>query len=124
MRTTFSFGIQHGSVKWYNQEKGFGFIRPNDGSEDLFVHFSKIKDNEDGSKSLQQGQKVEYTIGQNRKGLQAENVTVKDQKDQVTSHQKANTKKPFIKTFRTFNEPIVQRKPSKTKKFGFNLDFV
>ena len=73
----YSLGKQTGTVKWYNKEKGFGFIKPSDGSEDLFVHFSKIKNNENGNIMLEAGQQVEYTIGQNKKGPQAENVELK-----------------------------------------------
>ena len=120
MRSSFSFGIQHGSVKWYNKDKGFGFIRPNDGSEDLFVHFSKIKGNEDGSINLQTGQKVEYTIGQNRRGLQAENVVLAEAVNPIRKTPQRLKRNPL-----SFRETIVQRKPSKRKKqFGFNLDFV
>ncbi len=62
-----------GTVKWFSNEKGYGFIRPDDGSEDVFVHHSGITG--DGFKSLQEGDKVTYEVTQGRKGLQAENVT-------------------------------------------------
>lgn len=61
-----------GSVKWFNDQKGFGFISPDDGGDDLFVHHSNI--DADGFRSLQEGQKVEYTAGQGRKGPEATNV--------------------------------------------------
>src|SRR6185503_19317132 len=66
MRTT-------GTVKWFNAEKGFGFITPEGGGKDCFVHFSAIQGN--GFKSLDEGEKVEFEIGQGQKGPQAENVT-------------------------------------------------
>jgi CspA family cold shock protein len=59
-------------VKWFNAEKGFGFITPDDGGEDLFVHHTNIA--MEGFRSLDQGQKVEYEVGQGRKGPQANNV--------------------------------------------------
>jgi len=123
MKAAFSYGRQYGSVKWYNTKKGFGFIRPSDGSEDLFVHFSKIKDNNDGSVILLSGQQVEYTIGQNRRGLQAENVTLREpfknpNRNSRTSHKKIN---PLNKVFR---QTIIEKKPRKTTRSGFNLDFV
>ena len=62
-----------GTVKWFSDEKGYGFIRPDDGSEDVFVHHTGITG--DGFKSLEEGDKVSYEVTQGRKGLQAENVT-------------------------------------------------
>ena len=63
-----------GTVKWFNDAKGFGFIAPEEGGEDLFVHFSAIQG--DGFKSLPEGAKVEYEAGQGQKGPQAMNVVV------------------------------------------------
>lgn len=63
-----------GTVKWFNGEKGYGFITPEDGSKDLFVHFSAIQS--EGYKSLNEGQKVEYEATQGQKGPQASNVRV------------------------------------------------
>jgi CspA family cold shock protein len=61
-----------GTVKWFNSGKGFGFINPDDGGDDLFVHHSEIKTN--GSASLDEGQKVEFEVGQGKKGPCATNV--------------------------------------------------
>lgn len=61
-----------GTVKWFNAEKGFGFIKPDDSSPDVFVHFSAITG--DGFKTLEEGKKVEYDTEQGQKGLQAVNV--------------------------------------------------
>ncbi len=63
-----------GTVKWFNAEKGYGFITPEDGAKDLFVHFSAIQ--ADGYKTLTEGQKVEYEATQGQKGPQASNVRV------------------------------------------------
>jgi CspA family cold shock protein len=61
-----------GTVKWFNDAKGFGFITPNDGSADLFAHFSAI--NMSGFKSLKEGQKVVFDVVQGPKGKQASNI--------------------------------------------------
>ncbi|MCC6210433.1 MAG: cold-shock protein [Burkholderiales bacterium] len=61
-----------GTVKWFNDAKGFGFITPEDGGKDLFVHFSSIQGA--GFKSLKEGQKVTYEVGQGPKGPSANNV--------------------------------------------------
>ena len=61
-----------GTVKWFNDEKGFGFITPDDGSKDLFVHFSNISG--DGFKSLAEGQKVSFVAAEGRKGPEATEV--------------------------------------------------
>ncbi|WP_148713967.1 cold-shock protein [Chitinolyticbacter meiyuanensis] len=58
-----------GTVKWFNDSKGFGFITPDDGGQDLFAHFSEIQGN--GFKSLQENQRVEFEVKQGPKGLQA-----------------------------------------------------
>lgn len=63
-----------GTVKWFNAEKGFGFIAPEDGSPDVFAHFSAI--NASGFRSLNEGDRVEFEITQGPKGLQASNITV------------------------------------------------
>lgn len=64
--------MAQGSVKWFNAEKGYGFITPDDGSKDLFVHFSEIQGS--GYRSLDEGQKVEFEVGQGQKGPQAQQV--------------------------------------------------
>ncbi len=61
-----------GTVKWFNDAKGFGFITPEDGSKDLFVHFSAIQGS--GFKSLKEGDKVTFEVGQGPKGPSANNV--------------------------------------------------
>jgi CspA family cold shock protein len=64
--------MAQGTVKWFNADKGFGFIAPDDGTADVFVHFSAIQ--ADGYRSLDEGQKVEFNITQGQKGPQAEQV--------------------------------------------------
>ena len=61
-----------GTVKWFNDAKGFGFITPEGGGDDLFVHFRSIETS--GFKSLQEGQKVSYVAVKGQKGMQAEQV--------------------------------------------------
>ncbi|TKV29741.1 cold-shock protein [Arthrobacter sp. NamB2] len=63
-----------GTVKWFNAEKGFGFIAPDDGGADVFAHFSAINSN--GYRSLEENQKVDFETTQGPKGPQAENITV------------------------------------------------
>ncbi len=64
--------MQKGTVKWFNAEKGFGFIETQDGN-DVFVHFSAIVS--EGFKTLEEGQRVEFEVVQGNRGLQASNVT-------------------------------------------------
>ena len=64
--------MQYGTVKWFNDAKGFGFIAPEDGSADVFVHFSAIDSS--GFRSLQEGQRVSYEVQQGAKGVQAAGV--------------------------------------------------
>jgi len=63
-----------GTVKWFNESKGFGFIAPDDGSKDVFVHFSAIAS--EGFRTLAEGQQVTFNVEDGPKGPQASNVTV------------------------------------------------
>ncbi len=65
--------MNKGQVKWFNADKGYGFITPEDGSRDLFVHYSEIK-NDGGYASLKEGQTVQFELGKSQKGLCANNV--------------------------------------------------
>ena len=66
--------MAQGTVKWFNAEKGFGFIAPADGSDDVFVHYSEIQGN--GFRTLEENQRVEFEVQEGPKGLQAANITV------------------------------------------------
>lgn len=66
---------EKGTVKWFNDEKGFGFIMREQGGNDVFVHYTQIRA-EAGRRSLVDGQAVEFVVGQGQKGLQAQDVTV------------------------------------------------
>ncbi|MHC4695645.1 MAG: cold-shock protein [Planctomycetota bacterium] len=69
--------MMEGTVKWFNDTKGYGFITPSDGSSDLFVHYSDIEGS--GRRSLQEGDKVEFQTGQGDKGPKAMDVRVLDE---------------------------------------------
>lgn len=64
-----------GTVKWFNESKGYGFVAPQDGGEDVFVHYSSIQGS--GFKTLIEGQQVDFDVERGPKGLQAVNVTPK-----------------------------------------------
>jgi CspA family cold shock protein len=66
--------MPEGTVKWFNADKGYGFVSPEGGGADLFVHFSAIKGS--GYKSLDEGQRVSYTVTEGQKGPQASDVQV------------------------------------------------
>ena len=68
--------MARGTVKWFSDEKGFGFIQQEDGSGDVFVHFSAIEG--DGYRNLEEGQAVEFEVTQGPKGLQASSVRAVD----------------------------------------------
>jgi CspA family cold shock protein len=64
--------VSVGKVKWFNSKKGYGFIKLNDGDQDIFVHYTSIKG--DGFKSLVEGEEVQFELAEGPKGLQAQNV--------------------------------------------------
>jgi CspA family cold shock protein len=66
--------MAQGTVKWFNGEKGFGFIAQDGGGADVFVHYSQIEAS--GFRSLDEGQRVEFDVGQGQKGPQAEHVRI------------------------------------------------
>ncbi|RCX33203.1 cold-shock protein [Thioalbus denitrificans] len=66
--------MQNGTVKWFNNTKGFGFIAPAEGGDDVFVHYTAIK--ADGYRTLNEGQAVQFEVERGPKGLQATNVSV------------------------------------------------
>ena len=69
--------MAHGTVKWFNNAKGFGFIRPEDGGEDIFAHYSAIE--MDGFRTLKAGQAVLFDLQQGDKGLHAANIRAADE---------------------------------------------
>ncbi len=67
--------LQNGTVKWFDSEKGFGFIQPEDGGKDVFVHFRQVNNTGYGRVNLDEGQKVTFEVEEGQKGPQAANVT-------------------------------------------------
>jgi len=67
--------LKNGTVKWFNDEKGYGFIQQEDGGSDVFVHFRQVNRTGQGRVSLAEGQRVTFEVGEGQKGPQAENVT-------------------------------------------------
>ena len=66
----------NGKVKWFNSEKGYGFIEQSNGGKDVFVHFRQINNSGYGRVSLEEGQEVTFEVGEGEKGPQAENVSI------------------------------------------------
>jgi CspA family cold shock protein len=66
--------MAQGTVKWFNSDRGFGFIAPDDGAEDVFVHYTEIRGT--GLRSLEENQRVQFDVGQGTKGPQAVGVTL------------------------------------------------
>ena len=81
--------MQTGVVKWFNESKGFGFIKPDDGGNDLFVHFSAIKG--DGFRTLAEGQAVRFEVVRGPKGLQAQSVEAADSSARSDRDSSGNT---------------------------------
>ena len=75
--------MTQGTVKWFNSEKGFGFIAPDGGAEDVFVHYSEIQGG--GFRSLEENQRVEYTASRGAKGPQAEQVAAQFEANGVSA---------------------------------------
>lgn len=65
-----------GTVKWFNSRKGYGFITPSEGEDDVFVHYSAIVAEGDEFRTLHEGDEVDFEVGEGRKGPEAKNVTV------------------------------------------------
>lgn len=68
--------LVNGTVKWFNDEKGYGFIQQENGGSDVFVHFRQVNNDGNGRVTLLEGQAVTFEVGEGQKGPQAENVTV------------------------------------------------
>ncbi|KTC99841.1 cold-shock protein [Legionella taurinensis] len=67
--------VETGHVKWFNDDKGYGFISRDNGQDDVFVHFRSIKSESSGRRTLVEGQRVQFTVSKGPKGLQAEEVS-------------------------------------------------
>ncbi len=78
-----------GTVKWFSNAKGYGFIAPDEGGDDIFAHFSSI--NMDGYRSLRQGQKVLYEVSQGPKGLLASGIEIDGETDTADNNNTADS---------------------------------
>lgn len=79
-----------GTVKWFNSRKGFGFITPDDGTNDVFIHYTGINGDQYEFKSVNEGDKVEYDVVEGLKGLEARNVNVTEKAPFHSSNRSTN----------------------------------
>lgn len=82
--------MAQGTVKWFNDAKGFGFIEPEGGGEDIFAHFSSVK--MEGFRTLKQGSRVDYEVVDGPKGRLAQNITLVETKDKGRAQASASNK--------------------------------
>jgi CspA family cold shock protein len=73
--------VKNGEVVWFNDKLGFGFVKPDDGGQDMFCHYTNIVAEEGKFRTLTAGQRVSYTVGSNNTGPQAENIVILEEPD-------------------------------------------